>query len=110
MFSRDDQVVSDDGRIIVQFDDVEIVGSRALGRSFFGGFDDFTFVVEVAIRPDALEIVRDGAFYDARVFVLGSLQELLLLIDELLVEGGDRLGRWSLRKSQGHANQNRAQQ
>src|SRR5260221_690407 len=94
----------------MQFDDVEIVSERALGHTLFGGFHDFTLVVEIAVRPDALEIVCGGVIDDAWVFVLSSQQESLLLIDEFLVEGGDRLGRWSLRKSQGHANQNRAQQ
>src|SRR5258708_13844449 len=92
----------------MQFDDVEIVSARARGHSFFGGFHDFTLVVEVAVRPDALEIVCGGVIYDAWVFVLSSQQESLLLIDEFLVEGEDRLGTWSLGKSHGHPNQNPA--
>src|ERR1017187_7481192 len=61
MLTGDDQVVGDDGGVVVQFDDVEIIGARAFGRSRLRGFDDITFVVEVAVGGDALEIVGDGA-------------------------------------------------
>src|SRR5580658_4175230 len=111
MFTGNNQVVGDDGGIVVKFNDVEIVGARILGRCLLSGFDEVAFVVEVAVGSDTLEIVRNGALDRVRVLALGILQELLLAIDKMLVKGAAMLGRRRERLGERHGRnqKNRAQ-
>jgi hypothetical protein len=106
--SRHDQVVRHYGGAVVEFDYYEAVRPHVRGHSSSRGFYDLAFIVKITIPLNALKVIRNSGVDSGCVLTEAGIEELLLPVNQLPIEGRGWLGSRRLSQRLDEAHQNRS--